>query len=721
MKYFATAPNGVADLLAGELRDLGALEVKETRAGATFEGTIEIAYRACLWSRLANRILLPLGEFPADSPEMLYDAVQGIDWSEHLDASQTLAIDTNVSTSNITHSHYAALKIKDAIVDQFAERFGERPSVELTTPDIRLNCYIFKNSASLYLDLSGASLHQRNYRLIAGQAPLKENLAAAILLRAGWPSIFDDGGAFVDVMCGSGTLVLEAALMAADIAPALTRDYFGFLGWKQHQPDIWTRLLAEADFRKEKGLTRLPLMMGFDADHRIIEAAESNAVRAGLADKVQFVRQDIFNFRQDLPAQGLLVTNPPYGRRLAETDELPALYRAIGDVAKHKFRGWKFCLFTEDGALGKHLGMRADKLHSLFNGAVPCKLIHFFVEEKNFYRDERLPRPVEQETLSEQAVMFRNRLQKNCKQLRKWARRQDVTNYRVYDADLPDFSAAIDVYRSAKTDNECWVCVQEYEAPASIAEEKVKLRTREMLSVVRAEFDVDDGHLFYKTRARKRGESQYEKLDSGQKFHIVREGSALLRVNFGDYLDTGLFLDHRPIRMRLRDEARGRSFLNLFAYTGSATVQAVAGGAIKTTTIDMSKTYLEWAEKNLDLNGLASPDHEFIQADCVQWLARNKIDEKYDLIFLDPPSFSNSKRMSDSFNIASDHATLIRQAMKRLNPDGVLYFSTNLRQFKLDEKLEGVFQVSDITAQTIDEDFKRRQRIHQCWTFKLRV
>lgn len=717
MKYFATAPNGVADLLAAELRDLGATEVKETRAGAQFEGPIEVAYRACLWSRLANRILLPLGEFPAETPEMLYDAVAGIDWSRHLGVSQTLAVDANVSSSNITHSHYAALKIKDAIVDQFAAQAGDRPSVELATPDIRVNCYIFKNTANLYLDLSGASLHQRNYRLVAGQAPLKENLAAAILLRAGWPAIAAEGGAFADVMCGSGTLVLEAALMAADIAPALTRDYFGFLGWHQHRPDIWQRLIAEADFRREKGLAQLPVMMGFDEDHRIIDAAIGNAERAGLADKVQFVRQDIFNFRQDLPAYGLLVTNPPYGRRLAETDELPALYRAIGDVAKHKFTGWKFSLFTEDSTLGKHLGMRADKLHSLFNGAVPCKLVHFSVEEKNFYRDERLPSPLETEALSEQAEMFRNRLLKNIRQLKKWARRQQVTNYRVYDADLPDYSAAIDVYHSALNDDECWVCVQEYAAPASIAADKVAVRTREMLTVVRSVFEIDDGHLFYKTRARQRGESQYERLDAGKRFHIVQEANCRFRVNFSDYLDTGLFLDHRPIRLRIRDESRDRSFLNLFAYTGSATVLAVAGGATKTTTVDMSKTYLDWAQQNLALNGLESPAHEFIQADCVQWLANRHIDEQYDLIFLDPPSFSNSKRMSDAFSIADDHATLIQQAMKRLKRDGVLYFSTNLRQFRLDEKLQREFEVANITSQTIPEDFKQRQRIHQCWTF----
>ena len=721
--YFATAPKGMSDLLAAELTQLGATGVAETRAGARFEGPLEMAYRACLWSRLANRILLPIATFPADSPEALYAGVRSINWSEHMRVDQTLAVDANVSASKITHSHYAALKIKDAIVDDFAEREGDRPNVDVDRPDIRLNCYINKDTAALYLDLSGNSLHQRNYRLEAGQAPLKENLAAALLLRARWPEIAAERGAFVDPMCGSGTLVIEAAMMAADVAPGLSRDYFGFLGWRQHNAATWTRLLAEAGYRRDQGLAKLPAMLGFDIDRRVLEQARDNALRAGLGDRVSFAYQDISQFRHNFPAHGLVVTNPPYGRRLAESNELPALYSALGGMLRTQLRGWKAALFTEDQALGKHLGIRADKLHTLFNGAIECKLIHFQIEEANFYRDARLPHRVKPDALSEQALMFKNRLEKNLKQLSRWARREGVSCYRVYDADLPDYAAAIDIYHAALDEvgpgAEQWVCISEYAAPQTIDPDKAQMRTRELLTVVQQVLALDDAHLFYKTRARQRGDSQYERIATERRFHEVREGAARLLVNFEDYLDTGLFLDHRPVRQRLFREAKGKRFLNLFAYTAAATVQAALGGAVATTTVDMSQTYLDWARRNLQLNGLAESQHQLLQADCLQWLAqqaRLKKPGSYDLIFLDPPTFSNSKRMDQPFDVQQDHEALIQQAMALLSPGGTLYFSTNQRNFKLGETVQQLFQVKNISAETIPLDFKRRQNIHHCWT-----
>lgn len=721
--YFATAPKGMPDLLVTELQSFGATNVSETRAGAQFEGSMEVVYRACLWSRLANRILLPLKTFPADSPEALYEGVRSIDWTAHLLVNQTLAVDANVSASKITHSHYAALKIKDALVDSFAESHGDRPNVDVDRPDIRINCYIHRDQAALYLDLSGSSLHQRNYRLEAGQAPLKENLAAALLLRARWPEILADKGAFVDPMCGSGTLVIEAAMLAADIAPGLTRDYYGFLGWRQHDVALWEGLIKEALSRREAGLSKLPTILGFDNDRRVLEQARDNARRAGLDDKVEFAFQDIEHFRHSFPAQGLVVTNPPYGRRLAETNELPRLYHALGTLLKTHLRGWKAALFTEDQTLGKHLGLRADKLHTLYNGAIACKLIHFTIEESHFYRDARLPFRVKPAELSEHAAMFRNRLDKNLKQLTKWARRDGVSCFRVYDADLPDYAAAIDVYRragaAAGSDPsevvEQWVCIQEYAAPQTIDPEKVGLRTRELVTVAQLALGVDDDHLFYKTRARQRGESQYERIATERRFHEVAEGSCRFWVNFEDYLDTGLFLDHRPIRQRIGQQARGKKFLNLFAYTGAVTIHAALGGAVTTTTVDMSQTYLDWARRNLELNGLDEKTHRLVQADCLQWLSQQRQEASYDLIFLDPPTFSNSKRMAQSFDVQQDHGRLIRQAMRLLQPDGTLYFSTNMRNFKLDEDIQTLFETKNISSETIPHDFKRRQNIHHCW------
>jgi 23S rRNA (guanine2445-N2)-methyltransferase / 23S rRNA (guanine2069-N7)-methyltransferase len=711
--FFATSPKGMADLLALELTQLGALNVSETRAGVRFQGGMEIAYRACLWSRLANRVLLPLASFRAESPEALYDGVREIDWAGHLTASQTIAVDSNISTSKITHSHYAALKVKDAIVDSFTVMGGERPSVDAGSPDIRVNCYLYRDDASIYLDLSGNSLHQRHYRLGAGEAPLKENLAAAILLRARWPEMAADGGAFVDLMCGSGTLVIEAALMAADIAPGILRERYGFSAWAKHNPAMWERLVAEAEYRRQQGLRNLPPLLGFDNNRGVLARARENADRAGLGDSVSFAYQDIFDFRHDFPSKGLMASNPPYGRRLTESGELPALYKALGAAMRSNLKGWKAAVFTEDSGLGKHIGIRAEKLHSLFNGAIPCKLIHFSVEQSTFYRDSRLPRRIAAEALSDNALMFRNRLNKNRKQVVRWANRENITCYRLYDADLPDYAAAIDVYTNASS-LEQWICIQEYEAPASIDPVKAKLRTSEMTSVVQLTFDVDDEHLFYKTRARQRGESQYERIENEGHFHQVSEGQCHFWVNFEDYLDTGLFLDHRPIRQRIFEASAGKSILNLFAYTGAVSVHAALGGASATTTVDMSRTYLDWAQRNFTLNNLTGSEHVFIQADCIKWLNEQK-KPRYDLIFLDPPTFSNSKRMDQSFDVQKDHGRLIRRALRLLKTGGMLYFSTNRRQFKLDQSIVDQFEVKDISAETIPHDFKRRQNIHYCW------
>lgn len=716
--FYATAPKGMSDLLAAELTEFGAGKVSETVAGVQFEGSLESAYRACLWSRLANRILMPIATFNADSPEALYDGVWRQDWSAHMSAHQTLAVDANISSSTMTHSHYAALKIKDAIVDGFAANGGVRPSVDVDKPDLRLNCYIHRDRASLYIDLSGTSLHQRGYRLESGQAPLKENLAAALLLRARWPDMVAERGAFVDPMCGSGTLVIEAAMMAADMAPGLTREYFGFTGWKQHRISIWQRLVAEAEYRREQGLAKLPPILGFDVDRRVLALARDNTERAGLTDSISFARQDLFDFRHDFPARGLIVTNPPYGKRLAETGELPALYSALGRVFRENFQGWRAAVFTEDQSLGKHIGIRAERINTLFNGAIACKLIQFSIDEAAYYRDDRLPRRIAIEELSEQATMFRNRLEKNLKQLRRWASREGVSCYRAYDADLPDYAAAIDVYGSAESPDEQWICVQEYEAPSSVDPRKAKVRTREMCTIAQVVFGVDDDHLFYKTRTRQRGESQYERIDDQKRFHQISEGACHLLVNFEDYLDTGLFLDHRPLRMRLSQEARDKRFLNLFAYTGTATIHAAMGGATMTTTVDMSKTYLDWAARNLKLNALDPERHQLIQADCVEWLARGGDKQKYDLILLDPPTFSNSKRMRQPFDVQQDHARLIEQSMKLLAPGGALYFSTNLRNFHMDPGVVDRFDAKDISRETIPFDFKRRQNIHHCWVLR---
>ncbi len=716
--FFATAPKGVGDLLAVELTNLGASSVRENRAGVEFEGSLETAYRACLWSRLANRILLPLAEFSADNPDALYEGCQNIDWSRHMDSSGSLAVDANVSASKITHSHYAALRIKDAVVDQFTATAGHRPSVDTERPDLRINAYIHRDLVRLYVDLSGTSLHQRGYRLATGDAPLKENLAAAMLLRAGWPEIAQQGGALVDPFCGSGTLVLEAAMMAADVAPGLRRTHFGLTRWRQHDEALWQRLLTEACEREAAGVKKLPAMLGFDYDRRVLDRARENADRLGIAG-IEFAYQDLFDFCHDFPDFGLVITNPPYGKRLLHTGELPRLYAALGQLFRSRFQGWKAAVFTEDAKLGKSIGIRTNRQHSLYNGAIKCKLLHFDIHKDNFFDDSRLPKRLSEEELSPQSEDFRNRLQKNLRQRRRWAEREGIDCYRLYDADLPDYAAAIDRYADSASPGEQWVCIQEYEAPKKIDPDVVKRRSREMRSLTEDVLAVDESRLFYKSRSRQRGDSQYEKLGDEARFHVVTEGSCKLWVNFTDYVDTGLFLDHRPVRELIEQQARGKSFLNLFCYTGAATLHAAAGGADTSLSIDLSNTYLAWAKRNLALNQINENRHRLLRADCLEWLKQNH-QESYDLIFLDPPTFSNSKKMVELLDIQRDHVQLIERSMKLLSEGGTLYFSTNLRSFKLDEQLANRFKLTDISAKSIPEDFQRRGNIHTCFQIRHR-
>jgi 23S rRNA (guanine2445-N2)-methyltransferase / 23S rRNA (guanine2069-N7)-methyltransferase len=714
MKFYASAARGMSHLLAAELHRLGAKSVVPAKAGVSFEGDIGTAYRVCLWSRIASRVLLPLTTVTASSAEQLYDEVKAIRWERHLHSSGTFAIDAHAVDAAIGHSKYAALKAKDAVADRFREQFGERPSVELATPDIRIHLHLRRERARISLDLSGSSLHRRGYRDEGVVAPLKENLGAAILLEAGWPAIARNGGALLDPMCGSGTFLIEGAMIAADIAPGLYRDYFGFLGWRRHDDALWQQLLEEAEARREAGLGKLPPIVGRDKDAQSFRAAEANIAAAGLADYIDIAQQDLTQQLPEAPAEhGLLVVNPPYGERLGEVNALRPLYARLGELMRGPLSQWQLALFTANPELAAQLGMKSRKPLTLFNGPIECRLFRY---EPQPATDQTAATAIDTAlAASEGARMVANRLRKNLKNIGKWARREGIDCYRIYDADLPEYALAIDLYHGDKR----WVHVQEYQAPKTVDPERAMQRLQEALAVLPEVFEVPPEQIFFKVRRRQKGTAQYEKLADSKHFHAVREGNCRLWVNFSDYLDTGLFLDHRTTRQMLEERAKDRRFLNLFAYTGAATVHAAVGGARKTTTVDMSKTYLEWARRNLELNGLDGKRHELIQADCTEWLAREasrpKPRREYDLIFLDPPTFSSSKRMSAAFDVQRDHVALIRHAMALLAPGGELFFSNNFRRFKLDAASLSDYAIEEISRQTLPRDFERNPHIHACW------
>ncbi len=706
--WFATCPKGVESLLASELLALGAADARETVAGVHFAGPRAVAYRACLWSRLANRVLWPVADVAAADGDTLYHALRELRWGDYFDVRRTIAVEFSGSNRDIRNTQFGAQRCKDAIVDWFSAHTGDRPSVERRRPDVRVHVRLARDRAQVALDLSGGSLHQRGYRLDSGKAPLKENLAAAILLRADWPGIAAAGGALIDPMCGAGTLLLEGAMMAADIAPGLERKHYGFTALTLHDAAQWQALLADAKGRAERGrAAQLPEIRGYDASPGMVRRAQDNIARLGLSRQVRVSAKPVSALakptHKPLPF-GLVVCNPPYGERLGEREQLKDVYRDLGAAMLREFHGWQGAVFTSDLELGRATGLRSHKRYKLFNGAIESQLLLFDLANNEL----REPKPEAQrvQPLSEGAEMFANRLRKNRKRLASWRKREGVECYRLYDADMPEYAVAIDLYGER-------VHVAEYKAPKKVDEQASARRMAEVQAAVPVALDVPAESVVYKERRRQRGTDQYERQDARGEFLTVREGEASLLVNLTDYLDTGLFLDHRPLRLRIAAEAAGKDFLNLFCYTGAATVHAALGGARSSTSVDKSNTYLDWLQRNLAANGIDRSRHTVVKADCMKWL--DNAQGRYDLILLDPPSFSNSKSLAEDFDVQRDHAALVRAAMRLLRDEGVLYFSNNRRGFSLDDSLSNEFRCEDISRETIDVDFARNSRIHCCW------
>ena len=706
--FFAPAPRGIPPLLALELRDLGAERIVEHRAGVGFTGTLATGYRVCLWSRLASRLLVVLARVDAATADALYDGIRSLPWQDHMDPSGTLAVSFNGTSGAIRNSHFGALRVKDAVVDYFRDSCGQRPSVDLDRPSLRIDVHLYPGQAVVSLDLSGQPLHRRGYRVETVEAPLKENLAAAVLVQAGWPTVAAAGGSLVDLMCGSGTLLIEGAWMAGDRAPGLGREDLGLLRWRGHESGLWQELVEEARERQQQGFGRLPSIRGFDIDLAAVKATQANLRQAGLGDRLVHVERRPLDagptsadLAKDRPA-GLVVANPPYGHRLSPAGGERELLAELGAQLRGRFAGWQAAVLTTSAEWTLPLGLHSGPGDRFTNGALECSLLR-----------GSIPAVSEAAAPSPGAQMLANRLRKKRRILGKWARKAGITCFRLYDADMPDYAVAVDLYDAS--DGLC-VHVQEYRAPASIDPARASVRLQEALATIEEVLDIPRSQLFFKVRERKKGTAQYEKVEGGQgKFHEVCEGPCTFLVNFTDYLDTGLFLDHRLTREMIRQLAPGRRFLNLFGYTGTATVHAAAGGAVATTTIDLSNTYLEWARRNLALNGFRGSAHALEQADCVTWLAASR-PERYGLIFLDPPTFSNSKRMTGNLDLQRDHAGLIIRAAQLLTRDGVLLFATNFRQFKLQtgEGLDG-FQCEDVSRATLPRDFERNPRIHRCW------
>ena len=723
--YWITCADGLEPLLVDELTELGAQIEQRVQGRIVVTGTLETAYRICLWSRLASRVLMPIHSHEVteqrqgdvrDVAEEIYEGAVNFDWSLVFNAGCTFAIRLQTERGVKVNPQFATLRAKDGVVDAFMDSQGRRPSIDTKQPEITLTVLAGVKTHTYSLDLSGDSLHRRGYRQIMTDAPLKENLAAAILRLAGWHNT--DFDTLIDPMCGSGTFVIEALLMRTDRAPGMNRR-FGFLGWAGHDATLWHTLKQEAEQRHQVGLTQpLPRVYAYDADWNAVKATRHNLIAAGLEialPRIQIEERTLADwpdFALQPDQRALLIANPPYGERLGEKIQNRALYQGLGLRMQQALAGQQSAIIASHIEQADVLPIEAHSTTRLMNGNLPIYIRTGKILAPNksttFLKDWQA-QPVE----IEGAQDFVNRLQKNLTNFKKIAVREGVTNLRIYDADLPDFNVVVDLYGDL-------VHVQEYAPPKTIDPDKAKSRFNLALLAIRQVLGVQREQVFIKTRARQKGTSQYEKKSEGGKRYIGQEGKARFYLNMTDYLDTGLFLDHRPMRARLAAEARGKHMLNLYAYTCTASVQAALGGAASTTSVDLSSNYLDWGKDNFVLNGLtvdhADQQHQFFAADVFEWIKDGS--EQYDLIFIDPPTFSNSKKFFGTFDVQRDHASLIRRAMNRLSPDGVLYFSNNFRKFELDPEIAERFAVQDISPTTIGFDFKRNTGIHRAWRIR---
>ena len=855
-RFTARTVEGLEWVLARELEAIGARDLRISRRTIEFSAEPgserETLYRAVLESRVAIRVLEPLGRFRVDSPETLYRAMQEIDWTEQLRVSDTLRVDAAIHDTFLTHSLYAAQIIKDAVVDQLRTPSGRRPSVQLRGATLRLALHLVGDVATIFRDAAGRSLHQRGWRMGEVEAPLSEVLAAGMLAIAGWwrPGATGDattGEPILDPMCGSGTLVIEAATIAAGMAPGLwraRRTAHGFFRFRDCDKLLAERLVADLEARVCQPTGQCAAS---DLDPRAVEAAQACAVAAGVAGSIA-IEQRHFEDVRPAAAAGLVLTNPPYGERLP-LPRAGALFRRLGDWLVARCGGWRAAILAADTPAATHLGLRPVYRIPLMNGPIPCRLLELTLRERatpsppsrpsleaenrtelppsasapaaasappvsappvsaetvtDASRDraeldepwrfrpeeersskgpdgersrrgdsdrpgavvapdvalsESNTKPLADVALSESTTTpltgvaladstttpladaalassseaptvpdaapsrprtravadqigdFRRRLAKRYKHLAKWARRQGIEAFRMYDRDIPEIPLAIDWYAG-------WLHASEYDRPHERTEIEHDVWLDRMIEAAADELGVPPNQTFLKVRRRQRGGGQYEKLDARKTLLTVKEGGLEFEVNLSDYLDTGLFLDHRQTRALVRDEAAGKRFLNLFCYTGSFSVYAAAGGAVETTSVDLSNTYLDWTRTNLSRNAFKDAGrHRTVRDEARGFLEHRgrRGEPPFDLVVVDPPTFSRSARSETPWDVERDHAELLELVARNLVPGGVVYFSTNFRRFHLDvERLAALYEIREITNRTIPEDF-RNARIHRGW------
>ncbi len=745
-----------------ELAQLG-YEGRVVRPGwILFEGDSTALCRANLWLRAADRVLLRVGAFEATDFGQLFDRTHALPWHEWIPADAAFPVDGRSIKSQLSSVPACQKIVKKAVVEKLRATHGVS-QLEESGAMHRIEIALLENEAALLLDTTGASLHKRGYRKLVGKAPLKETLAAALVLLSFWKP----DRPLIDPFCGSGTIPIEAALIGRNIAPGLHRE-FAAEAWPAIAASLWEEARREAEAAMRPPLAER--IIGTDNDLAALKLARHHAEAAGVADDVHFQQHD-FAELSSKRRYGCLITNPPYGARLGERFEAEAVYRTMPEVLR-RLKTWSHYILTSHARFEDLVGRKADRRRKLYNGRIECTYYQFHgprpgeafddgiaavrqrlaaatpkestaATEVNVgsaaASDTAVQSPVVEEVAADeaqsvtaetdavqpvatavarpafggllpeagrQAEEYANRLRKRARHLRRWPKR-GIYCYRLYERDVPDVPLVVDRYEGC-------LHVAEFERPHDRTPSQHADWLDLMIRTTADVLDVPHDRVFFKQRQRQQGTAQYERCAEAGQVFVVREGGLRFEVNLSDYVDTGLFLDHRLTRDMFRKAAQGRRVLNLFGYTGAFTVYAAAGEAVSTTTVDLSNTYLDWAVRNLQLNGLARPQHRRVRADATAFLDDHPPGPAYDLAIVDPPTYSNSKSLEHDWDVQRDHAALLNGVLELMAPGGEIFFSTNFRRFKLaEEEIHGA-TFREITRQTIPEDF-RNQRIHRCW------
>ncbi|MFI4873695.1 MAG: bifunctional 23S rRNA (guanine(2069)-N(7))-methyltransferase RlmK/23S rRNA (guanine(2445)-N(2))-methyltransferase RlmL, partial [Blastopirellula sp. JB062] len=717
----AAAAFGVEKVASRQLTQLG-FEPQIIGSGKIlYRGTMSDVAKANLWLRTADRVLIRLGAFHADDFGLLFDGVRALPWETFIPPDGAFPVNGRSLKSQLSSVPACQKIVKKAIVERLLAEHGVRELPE-TGPRATVEVSLLGDEATLTIDTTGPSLHKRGYRKLVGMAPLKETLAAAMIDLSYWKP----GRPLIDPFCGSGTIPIEAAMVARNIAPGLYRE-FDFESWPITPPELVADLRTDARKAKRKKLER-PLL-GFDSDAETLRLARQHANVAGVAHDVRFEQRD-FRALQSDDEYGCVIANPPYGERIGDRRELIELYQSFPHVLR-RLPTWSHYVLTAEPQFEQLLGQRADRRRKIYNGRIECQLYQFYgprpprdIDEndapsqaENDATKASQPRVARTEPeirpafgglttkADEQADLFRNRLVKLQRHLRRWPKR-GIRCYRLYERDIPEIPLVVDRYHD-------FLHIGEYERPHDRTPAQHAEWLDRMFEVAADALEIPRENVYGKTRVVQRGDMQHQRQDDRRMTIRAEEGGLQFEVNLSDYVDTGLFLDHRIARGMVRDEARGKRFLNLFCYTGAFSVYAADGGAASTTSIDLSPTYVAWADRNLSQNGFRGSEHRLLQGDVMEWL-RAPLDETYDLAVIDVPTFSNSKRTDTVWDVQQDHVEALELLISRMSPQGVIYFSTNFRRFKFEESaFEGV-AIREISKKTVPEDF-RNKRIHRCW------